>query len=191
MTGPSHAVGGIAAFVAVSRLTGVEATAVELLVCIVGALAPDIDTNGTIARPGTVFRVFLGWKLGKLVDKIFRGISAVIKLLFGHRGFIHAPILAAGFVVLGLGFEQFWLAWFGCGYASHLLGDMMTPAGIAVLSPISAKRINLAKIRSGSAAEVLITTALILFVIAAGWGLLPERVKASHRAVYQLIAESQ
>ena len=138
-----------------------------------------------------MFRVFLGWKLGKLVDKIFSGISAVIKLLFGHRGFIHAPILAAGFVVLGLGFEQIWLAWFGCGYASHLLGDMMTPAGIAVLSPISAKRINLAKIRSGSAAEVLITTALILFVIAAGWELLPERVKASHRAVYQLIAESQ
>jgi hypothetical protein len=68
---------------------------------------------------------------------------------------------------------------------------MMTPAGIAVLSPFSAKRINLAEIRVDSKAEVLATAALILFVIAAGWGLLPESVKETHRAVYQLIAESQ
>ncbi len=187
MTGPTHAISGIAAFVAVTRILGIEPTAVQLLACLVGSLAPDIDTDGTISRPGTLFRFFLGWKLGKVIDKLFAGVSALINLAFGHRGFIHAPIVGIGLMAIGVWWQQAWLEWFGVGYLIHLVGDLLTPMGIPLLSPFSAEQYHLVGLRSGSRAEVLLASGLALFVIVAGWPLLPEAVKKTHIVILEMI----
>ena len=83
---------------------------------------------------------------------------------------------------------QAWVEWFGIGYASHLLGDAMTADGIPLWSPFSSKRVSLSNMRTGSRAEYAVAVGLLLFTCVFGWGLLPERVKDTHRLLYQTLA---
>ena len=89
MTAPTHILTGLASVVVAGRIGGLTPDAVSLLAFIVGTLAPDIDGNGSITRPGTILRGLLGRELGGVLDAAFELISAVIRTLFGHRGFIH------------------------------------------------------------------------------------------------------
>ena len=188
MTAPTHIATGLATVVVVGRVSGVTPDAVGLLAFIVGSLAPDIDGEGVITRPGTILRQLLGRGIANLLDAIFELISKVLRSLFGHRGFIHSPLLA--FSIFGLGgyLGQAWVEWFGIGYASHLLGDAMTADGIPLWSPFSSKRVSLSNMRTGSRAEYAVAVGLLLFTCVFGWGLLPERVKDAHRLLYQTLA---
>ena len=188
MTAPTHIATGLATVVVVGRVSGVTPDAVGLLAFIVGSLAPDIDGEGVITRPGTILRQLLGRGIANLLDAIFELISILLRSLFGHRGFIHSPLLA--FSIFGLGgyLGQAWLKWFGIGYASHLLGDAMTADGIPLWSPFSSKRVSLSNMRTGSRAEYAVAVGLLLFTCVFGWGLLPEKVKDTHRLLYQTLA---
>ena len=90
MTAPTHILTGLASVVVVGRVSGVTPDAVGLLALIVGTLAPDIDGNGAITRPGTILRELIGRGLATLIDAVFEFIAAIIGTIFGHRGlFIH------------------------------------------------------------------------------------------------------
>ena len=135
MTAPTHIVTGLATVVVVGRVTGVTPDAVSLMAVIFGSLAPDIDGTGVITRPGTILRQLIGRGPANLLDAVFEFIAAAVHFFFGHRGFIHSPLLAFGIFGLGGYLGKPWLEWFGIGYAAHLLGDAMTTGGIPLLCP--------------------------------------------------------
>ena len=178
---------GLAAAVALGRLTGVTPTAVELLTLIVGSLAPDIDGRGTITKPSKILRPFLGRTLGGLIDGLFGVVAGTVKMCFGHRGFVHAPVLAVVFFAFGAVFERDWVTWFAFGYSVHLFGDSMTVEGIPVWSPFSSRRVSLTGMRTGSRTEGAIAIGLVLLTVVFGWSLLPEGVKATQRSLFEAV----
>ena len=190
MTGPTHVITGLAAAVAIGRLTEVPPSGVELLAIIVGSVAPDIDGGGVITRPGTILRGFLGRTVAGLVDAVFGIVVVLVETFFSHRGFMHSPFLAACLILAGMltGYE--WLAWFSVGYAVHLFGDALTVMGIPMGSPFSARRISLSRLRTGSRMEFAIAGVFVCLTAIYGWVLLPDGVKKSHEYLYERIAQN-
>ena len=186
MTAPSHIITGLASVVIVGHVSGVTPNAVSLLAFIIGSLAPDIDGEGSITRPGKILWRFVGSVIANLLDAVFELISAAVKLFLGHRGFIHSPIVACGIIGLGFTLNQVWLMWFGGGYGAHLLGDAMTAGGIPIWSPISSRRVSLSDMQTGSSTEHMIAAVLVVLSCVFGWELVPEDVKDSHRVIYEV-----
>jgi inner membrane protein len=129
----------------------------------------------------------LGRTLGGFIDGLFGIVTAPIKLCLGHRGFIHAPVLAVVFFALGSAFDRNWVTWFAIGYALHLFGDAMTVEGIPVWSPFSSRRVSLTRIRTGSRTEGVVATGLLLLTIILGWSLLSEGVKSTQRSLFDAV----
>ena len=117
MTAPTHIVTGLATVVVLGRLTGVTPDAVGLAAFLLGSLAPDIDGEGVITRPGTILRNLLGRGIANLLDAMFEMVPKLVNLLFGHRGFIHSPLLAFSIFALDGYFGLHWLEWIAIGYA--------------------------------------------------------------------------
>ncbi|UNH31969.1 metal-dependent hydrolase [Moellerella wisconsensis] len=92
---------------------------------LLGALLPDIDHPSSI------------------IGRLFRVISVPIFKLCGHRGFTHS-FIAWGLLILFCytGIPAEWvlpndlLQAFLLGYFSHLIADMLTPAGVPLLWPL-------------------------------------------------------
>lgn len=136
------------------------------------ALIADIDEPGSWISRRTVAVVSIaGMALGALAGSLFSlvwllvgiGIGAVAGSLLGsalvrgirvaaggHRRLTHSLVLAAGFVALGIGLITtvdprwaaipFALAW---GIVIHDLGDVVTPAGVPLLYPLSSKDVRI------------------------------------------------
>lgn len=187
MTGPTHAILGIAATVAWARLTGDVPRATEFLVMFIGSLAPDIDGDGSISKPGRLFQVFLGYRIGRFLDQIFAVISGLINFIFSHRGFIHSAFIPMGFLVAGIYLKNSYLWWFGFGYATHLAADFMTVFGIPAFSPFTDKKYSGSPIRTGSASEGIVAACFFFYMVIFGWPLLPEKVKAAHIQMIEFI----
>lgn len=112
----------------------------------VGSLLPDIDEPES--------------KLGRVCVPL----ALVIKLLVGHRTLTHSALALIAVILL----PWLWLsgemamavsAGVGIGYASHLLGDAMTPQGIQIAWP-RPTRFSLRWFRTGSAEDHLAFFAL-------------------------------
>lgn len=170
MTGKTHQVGGLTAGIIATALIfdnptdiGVVLIGVPLILCsIFASLLPDLDHPGSI--------------LGKKV----RFISCPLSRLFGHRGFIHSPLLCLAIGVLMHSFypsipSNFQPTYLGMslgitiGFASHLFLDALTKTGVPLFSPISNKKYRLMKLHTGKhewAAIILltiITTAIVTY----------------------------
>jgi inner membrane protein len=169
------------------RLGGVTPTAVELLAVIAGSLAPDVDGNGSITRPGTILRRLLGRWIADVLDALAWVLVKTIRVFFKHRGFIHSPCMVLAILGVAAVFEHPWLAWFALGYAAHLLGDAATAGGIPVLSPFSERRVSLSSMRTGSGKEMVVAGVLLVLTCVCGWALLPEGVKETQRAMFEAL----
>lgn len=189
MTGPTHAISGLAAAVLIGRLTPFSPDALNLLTLLVGSLAPDIDGNGVITKPGTIMRRFLGRTLAELIDIVASFGVSLVHVFFRHRGLLHSPLLAFGLFGLGFALSLEWLMWFAIGYAVHLLGDACTSSGIPCFAPFSDRRLSFSSIRVGSGSELVLATGLLLFTIVCGWTLLPAGVKETHVYLYELVSK--
>lgn len=89
-----------------------------IVTAIVGALAPDIDHARSLIsqRVGV-----LGW---------------FVRMITSHRGLTHT-IWFGGAIVLGLSMIHIQLAGlFSMGFISHLVLDMLTPAGLRLAYPV-------------------------------------------------------
>lgn len=147
MTGKTHLICGVGLALAAGVAVGLST---EPFVCggVVGgiaALLPDLDhPHSKASRSGPN-----------------RLISYPLNALFGHRGFIHSPLLWGCLTaLLYFGGAPIWL-WlgFGVGTFSHLLLDTLNPAGIPWLYPYK-KKFHIVGIRTGSAGEYLIVSML-------------------------------
>lgn len=153
MQGVTHMAGG-AAFAAVYTLAALPGLSVGQEAAIIGigafsSLIPDID------HPNS-----------KISHKL-KPVSAIVSLMFSHRGFFHTPIL---YLVLWAFWEMFcpgtWYLIYGrmlfLGITSHLVLDSLNPGGIPVFFPFSKKRHHITKIKTGSKAKFACRFGLIL-----------------------------
>lgn len=184
MVGPSHAVCALGAVVAAGHLTGITPTRLELFFYLIGTLAPDIDGDGSIARPGTILKIFIGWKLAKIVDGIGATISAMANALCGHRGIFHWPAVGLALIACGYCLGLNALMWFGFGYLVHILCDTLTYQGIPLLAPLRFRRYSLSMFKTGSLPELALTTSVLIATIYWGFDLLPNKLQNGFHEIY-------
>lgn len=153
MQGPTHIAGGaaaVAAYTIASQMQLSPILAVAAMgVGMVGGLIPDID------HPNSK------------ISKSLKPVSAVVSLMFSHRGLFHTPFLYL--ILWGIWMwlcpNPEWLMWGNfvfIGIASHLFLDFLNPGGIPILFPIGLKRHRVLRIKTGSKVELIIRWLLIV-----------------------------
>lgn len=174
MLGITHLAIGASFGVFVAKSSGQPPTLLEWAALLVGSLAPDLDQGqALIARPGSLLSRFLPRGPRVLLDVLGLAASRLLRSLFGHRELVHWPLLAMSFIGGGILFQCSPLAWFGWGYVLHILADSCTRGGVPLLAPFSRKRICFLTLRTGSWPEYGLAVGLWIYVINAGYGLLP------------------
>lgn len=181
MTGPTHLVFGLSLGIAVSRAGLVPLTAPFLLLLCIGALAPDLDGDGTLSRPGTILGRFLPKGLRTMLDGIGQTLSGLANMLTGHRGFFHWLIVPLAMLYGAWIWKSSGFFWFSFGYLTHVMADACTKGGVPLLAPINRNNLSLMPIKTGSRTEACIFVGLIVVVVISGVGLLPEETQ---RALY-------
>lgn len=132
MVGKSHVIFGIGTYwmtgLVINEHTIAQDAAYWLLftpLAVLGALFPDLDHHNSRIK-----RNFIVW------------ILSIPLTLFGHRTWSHSLLIvitmSSLLLVLPEYLHQAWLA-FLVGYASHILGDWMTPHGVPLFYPIKTK----------------------------------------------------
>ena len=122
MTGKTHLAAGTALGIGLCLMTQPSPvlTAITIGTSAIGSLLPDIDTASS--------------KIGRRIAPL----AWVLRILFGHRKLFHS--LAFWSVTLGglwlLRVPQTLLIGLALGIGSHLLLDILNPAGIELLWPI-------------------------------------------------------
>ncbi len=142
MMGRTHLAAGVTIGTVMTMMINepFETEAIILGCASIGSLLPDIDIGNS--------------KLGRLILPI----SIPLNLIFGHRGFIHSPVLYLALSAIGLTFlpdKKLYILAALIGVISHLILDMLNPEGIPLLYPISKKHYSFAGIKTGSIWESL------------------------------------
>lgn len=143
-----------------------------------GALLPDLDHESSTAT-------YQLWGAGPANTLLGGGLR---RLVGGHRGITHSALAIAAVGVLTnilLGSPVGWSGVFGTqwadvgvaltlGYASHILGDLLTREGVSLWWPWSAKRVGIGargwRFRTGEPLEYVITLGSMLVAILGLWG---------------------
>ena len=184
MMAPTHITIGALSGVLFAKASGQPLTIIYFIVLLIGSLAPDIDGQGSITKPGSILSRFLPGPLIGLFNGIGLTIAGILNFVFGHRGFIHAPLLPAIMIGAGLVSGHTWLMWLGVGYASHLMADFCTKGGIPALSPLLTKKYSLFPVTTGSWVEAVIFTITLCATLMLGFEYLPENTQVALRDLY-------
>lgn len=187
MTGPTHVGIGILASVALSRFLEVPLYALAILAVIVGSLMPDIDGGGSISSPGRLFGAFLPSSLRGLLNLSGAIVGRFCRTVFGHRGILHAPIVALALMTIGSILHSPFTIWFGWGYLWHLVADACTMEAVPLFAPFTFRRFGGRFIRTGSVAEACLSIIIWGVVVLYGVGVTPtlsqemlERISRGH-----------
>ena len=174
MKGTTHLVIALSSGMALSSLLKIPPKEIPWIVLLLGALAPDLDEDeSTIAKPSKFLCHLLPKTLCDLLDSIGTGTSKLLKLLFGHRGFFHWPILAILIMALGYRYDIYWLSWFGFGYLTHVIADACTVTGVPLYAPIRQGTVQWSSLKTGSWGEKIIVLCCGLFIVFWGWSRIP------------------
>jgi inner membrane protein len=91
---------------------------------------------------------------------------------FGHRGFTHSLLAVFGAVALSLESADSWIVpadavqGLVLGYLSHILADMLTPAGVPLLWPCRWRfRLPILAPRKGNQLERALCMALFIYAV--------------------------
>jgi inner membrane protein len=136
-----------------------------------GSLLPDIDT------PGSTLRYHLHKHTGILLFPVLTAAGClllkhgyfslysfvlyltyiILAFLLPHRTFTHSILGFAAFMSVFSGMHWYILLPAAAGYGTHLLADLLTPAGIPVFYPLS-KNFKIPLVRTGSISDILTGT---------------------------------
>jgi inner membrane protein len=108
-----------------------------------------------------------------LLGQRLRWIAIPISRAFGHRGFTHSLLaIAGGMMLFRLEMPHSWLMPIDVlhamiiGYFSHLLADMLTPAGVPLLWPCRWRfRLPLLNSQKGNQLERILCLGLVAFAL--------------------------
>jgi inner membrane protein len=138
----THLVLSVLVYFILLEFLAVQSKIVFLIFVMLGAMFVDVDSRKS--------KMGRGWW--------FRPLQCFVK----HRGVFHSLFMG---LLLGLviGLVHLWSGiGFFVGYSVHLLGDMMTPAGVRIFYPIYNKKISFRLIRSGGLAEEILFVLVLL-----------------------------
>lgn len=148
LTGKTHIMGGIAATAAFAQTSNYD-PAIMIIAGALGGMIPDICHGGS--------------KIGKKLP----WLSKLINGLFGHRTLTHSIlflIIVNALLLLFIPFESIRIGIL-IGMASHLLLDAATKNGIKLLYPLDITFRLPLTMKTGSALESVVLTALTLIVL--------------------------
>ncbi len=144
----THLVTAVLVYFIMLEFLVVDSPMLFLIFVMLGAIFVDVDSRKS--------KVGRGWW--------FRPLQCFVK----HRGVFHSLLMG---LLLGLviGLVHLWAGiGFFVGYTVHLLGDMMTPAGVRVLYPIYNRKISFGLIRSGKLVEEILFVLVLLIDVFLG-----------------------
>jgi membrane-bound metal-dependent hydrolase YbcI (DUF457 family) len=167
MTGTAHVVLALATVSVQQHFTGLDFSPLGGLMIVIGSLAPDLDGQGLIARPGRWVRHWVGKSCAEWLSAPFLLLSSCVRSTFGHRGFLHTPFWVVCMSLFGCAMGLEWLVFLSWGYATHIFGDLCTVAGVPLLGPLSWRRYRILRIRTGSVGELVVV--LGVFVLSLLW----------------------
>lgn len=154
MMASTHALIGVLSYAGACALVGTSPAPAGLVCAAIGAWLPDADTPSS--KAGLCVYPFAAW----------------MERCFGHRTVTHSLVGVGIFALLIaplLCFGWSALVWFSallCGYASHLLADAATKAGVPLLWPSRARFVfpgnDDLRIKTGSKVEVALLACLCL-----------------------------
>ena len=170
MKGSTHLIIGLSAGMVASSLLSFEPHEVPWVALLAGSLAPDFDEDeSTIAKPGKFLKRVLPKLVCDIADAFAKALSITVKAVFGHRGFLHWPVVGVVIMALGMRYQIVWLSWFGFGYLSHLAADACTVQGIPLFAPLNRDFISWSPIRTGGITEKIISLVCAIVIISWGW----------------------
>ena len=154
MLGKNHVIFGAGCYVASLPLLEFDVFQAFLFLplALIGSLAPDLDIGNSRIK-----RNFFIW------------LITIPLTLFGHRTWSHSLITLSVFVFLTFWLEGYYsmgMLAFSIGYASHILGDFMTPRGVPLLYPLKTKFRSPFTFRTGSFIEVFVAMSPLLIAVA-------------------------
>jgi inner membrane protein len=135
MTGKTHLIAGGLAAGATLHLLGAPADAwtAGLLLGLIAALLPDIDTEASTASrliPG--YHAVHSGALGR-----YLAVASLLLYVLKHRGATHSLVAVALVAALAYRFADGWTALaIVAGYASHLVADFVTLEGVSLAWPL-------------------------------------------------------
>ncbi|HEX8465531.1 MAG TPA: metal-dependent hydrolase [Abditibacterium sp.] len=153
MMAPTHALIGVLSYTGVCAVIGTVPAPLGLGCAALGAWLPDADTPSS--RVGLCLYPFATW----------------MERRFGHRTVTHSLLGVALFALLiapllFFGWGALWFSALLCGYASHLLADAATKAGVPLLWPSRARFVfpgnDALRFVTGSKAELTLLVCLFL-----------------------------
>lgn len=155
MTGKTHALIGAAAVMLFHpAMPGTPiGYGVAVAVAVVGALAPDVDSDESEIRQMTKTnrkRGLHGWLVSALMPS--------------HRGITHSLLALLAVYVLAALYAPAWVYGlaFVLGYASHLLADGITTSGIPFLWPLRFRFLPLLRpVKTGGVLEQLVALGVV------------------------------
>ena len=173
MTAPTHIIVALASSVALQQISVLRLDIFQILLILVGGLAPDIDTDGSITKPGKILYRFIGPGFARLIDDLLAVFLSIIHKVVRHRGFFHWPLFCLVLFIIAKYYQQEWLLFFALGYATHLFADFLTKGGIPVLGPFTKKNYSVALCRIASPIEYSIALGLLIYCLVFGFQFLP------------------
>ena len=165
MTGTTHVVLAVATFGVQQYFTGIGLHPWGACMIVIGALAPDIDGQGIIVRPGRWFVLLVGKSIASWLSYPTLALSAAVEAAFGHRGLLHTPFFLGCLAVTAYVMQYEWLTFLSWGYATHIIGDLCTVAGIPLLGPFSWKRFRILGVRNGSFGERAVRMLVVIMAV--------------------------
>ena len=147
MLSHTHAVGGFASLYLLHRLGYVHPGMTDYIVVSAAALLPDVDHSSSVLGKRT--KIFSFLKHRGLTHSIPGVLILYYALEFFAKSYYLPLLLFVPYIVLGC--------------ASHIILDMLTPSGVALLYPLK-KRFKIPLIKTGSKLETIFMFSLIVLI---------------------------
>lgn len=184
MTAPTHIIMALSSCVALQQVTSLRLDIFQILIVLLGSLAPDLDTDGSISKPGKILRRFVGPGIARIIDSLVAVPVAILQSISRHRGLTHWPLLCLIFFISAKYFKINWLLYFSLGYATHLIADFLTVEGIPVFAPINFNKYSAKICKVGTWLEGLIAFSLLAYTLVYGFEFLPLLTQEAYRNMY-------
>ena len=166
MQGTTHLTFGLGLGLALGILfeAPYDVCTVDIIGVSLGALFPDIDSEGLIAHPGELLSV-KNKNIRTALNSLGSGLSKTITKFAKHRGFFHWPFNALLFIFYGMFFGSPFAFYFGMGYLSHCFLDSFNNQGIPIFAPFDLKKYHIASIKYGGFGEKIFLISFALLII--------------------------